>query len=71
VITEAPSSSTFIHETPYEPRAPIPGNLKISFLETNNTLPVIIAFDLKRGEDSSLLGLLEEQKETIEVENFL
>jgi hypothetical protein len=65
VSIEAPSSSTFIHETPYEPRAPIPGNLKISFLETNNTLPVIIAYDLIRGKESSLLGLLEEQKRLI------
>jgi hypothetical protein len=30
-----------------------------------------IAYDLPRGQESSLLGLLEEQKETIEVENFL
>jgi len=71
VSTKAHSSSTLILETPYEPRDPIPSNLKISFLETYNTLPVIIAYDLTRGEKSSLLGLLEEQKETIEVENFL
>jgi hypothetical protein len=31
VSTEAPSSSTLILEMPYEPRAPIPSNLKISF----------------------------------------
>jgi len=30
-----------------------------------------IAFDLPRGQESSFLGLLEEQKETIKVENFL
>jgi hypothetical protein len=71
VSTEAPSSSILILEMPYEPRAPIPSNLKISFFETNNTLLVIIAYDLTRGEESSLLGLLEEQKETIKVENFL
>jgi hypothetical protein len=29
-----------------------------------------IAYDLPRGQESSLLGLLEEQKETIKVENF-
>jgi hypothetical protein len=52
VSTEAPSSSTLILETPYEPQAPI-------------------AYDLPRGQESSLLGLLEEKKETIEVENFL
>jgi hypothetical protein len=52
VSTEAPSLSTLILETPYEPQAPI-------------------AHDLPRGQESSLLRLLEEQKETIEVENFL
>jgi hypothetical protein len=52
VSTEAPSSTTLILETLYEPRAPI-------------------AYDLPRGQESKLLGLLEEQKETIEVENFL
>jgi len=31
VSTEAPSSSTIILEMPYEPRAPIPGNLKFYF----------------------------------------
>jgi hypothetical protein len=71
VSTEAPSSSTPILETPYELQTPILDNLKISVLETNNTLLVIIAYDLRRGQESSLLGLLEEQKETIEVENFL
>jgi hypothetical protein len=30
-----------------------------------------IAYDLPRGQESSFLGLLEEQKETIKVENFL
>jgi hypothetical protein len=52
VSTEAPSSSTLILETSYEPQAPI-------------------VYDLPRGQKSSLLGLLEEQKETIEVEHFL
>jgi hypothetical protein len=52
VSTQAPSSSTLILETPYEPRASI-------------------AYDLPRGQESSFLGLLEEQKETIKVENFL
>jgi len=49
VSTEAPSSSTLILETPYEPRARIPGSLKISFLDTDNTLPVIVAYDLTRA----------------------
>jgi hypothetical protein len=52
VSTEAPSLSTLILKTPYEPRASI-------------------AYDLPRGQESSLLGLLEEQKETIKVENFI
>jgi hypothetical protein len=30
-----------------------------------------IACDLPKGQESSLLGILEEQKETIKVENFL
>jgi hypothetical protein len=71
VSSEAPSSSTLILETRYEPRARIPGNLKFSILETDNILWVIIAYDLIRGEESSLLALLEEQKETINLENFL
>jgi multidrug efflux pump subunit AcrA (membrane-fusion protein) len=71
VSTVAPSSSTLIVEMLYELRAPILGNLKISFLEKNSTLQVIIAYDLTKGNDSSLLGLLEEQKKTIKVENFL
>jgi hypothetical protein len=71
VSIEAPSSSTLILETPYEPRTLIPSNLKISFLETDNTLLVIIAYDLTRGEEGTLLGLFEKQKETIKVEKFL
>lgn len=45
VSTESPSSTTLILETPYEPRAHILGNLKISSSETDNTLLVIIAYD--------------------------
>jgi hypothetical protein len=52
VSTEAPSSSTLILKTPYEPRASI-------------------AYNLPRGKESSFLRLLEEQKETIKVENFI
>jgi hypothetical protein len=52
VSTKAPSSSTLILETPYEPLASI-------------------AYNLPRDQESSLLGILEEQKETIKVENFL
>jgi hypothetical protein len=40
-------------------------------LETPYEPRAPIAYDLPRGQESSLLGLLEEQKETIEVENFL
>jgi hypothetical protein len=49
----------------------IPGNLKISFLDIGDTLPVISSYYLPIGRESRLLGLLEEQKETIEVEKFL
>jgi len=40
-------------------------------LETPYEPRVSIAYDLPRGHESSFLGLLEEQKETIKVENFL
>jgi hypothetical protein len=40
-------------------------------LETPYEPRAPIAYDLPRGQESSLLGLLEEQKETIKVENFL
>jgi hypothetical protein len=40
-------------------------------LETPYEPRAHIACDLPRGQESSLLGILEEQKETIKVENFL
>jgi hypothetical protein len=40
-------------------------------LETPYEPQASIAYDLPKGQESSLLGLLEEQKETIKVENFL
>jgi hypothetical protein len=40
-------------------------------LETPYEPRAPIAYDLPRGQESSLLRLLEEQKETIKVENFL
>jgi hypothetical protein len=67
---EASSPSILIPEVPYELRALIPGNLKISFLDIGDTLPVISFYDLPIGQESRPLGLLEEQKETIEVEKF-
>jgi hypothetical protein len=36
----------------------------------DDTLLVISSYDLPRGRESRLLGLLEEQKETTEVEKF-
>jgi len=48
--------------------APSPSTL---ILETPYKPQAPIAYDLPRGQDSSLLGLLEEQKETIKVEKFL
>jgi hypothetical protein len=41
VSVEASSPSILIPEAPYELRALIPGNLKISFLDIGDTLPVI------------------------------
>jgi hypothetical protein len=70
VSTATSSPSSLISETPCEPRAPIPGNLKISFLDIDDILPVISSYDLPRGQENRLLGLLEEQKETTEVEKF-
>jgi hypothetical protein len=67
---EASSPSILIPEVPYELQALIPGNLKISFLDIGDTLPVISFYDLPIGQESRPLGLLEEQKETIEVEKF-
>jgi hypothetical protein len=40
-------------------------------LETPYEPQAPIACDLPRGQESSLLGILEEQKETIKIENFL
>jgi hypothetical protein len=40
-------------------------------LETPNESQAPIAYDLPRGQKSSLLGMLEEQKDTIKVEDFL
>jgi hypothetical protein len=70
VSAEASSPSILIHEAPYELRALIPGNLKFLFLDIGDSLPVISSYDLPIGQESRLLGLLEEQKETIEVEKF-
>jgi hypothetical protein len=71
VCAEASSPSILIPEVPYELRALIPSNLKISFLDIGDTLPVISSYDLPIGQESRSLGLLEEQKETIEVDKFL
>jgi hypothetical protein len=70
VSAEASSPPILIPEAPYELRALIPGNLKISFLDIGDTLPVISSYDLPIGQESRPLGLLEEQKETIEVEKL-
>jgi hypothetical protein len=70
VSAEASSPSILIPEAPYELRALIPGNLKISFLDIGDTFPVISFYDLPICQESRPLGLLEEQKETIEVEKF-
>jgi hypothetical protein len=68
VSTTTSSPSSLISETPREPRAPIPGNLKISFLDIDDIL-LVISY-LPRGQENRLLGLLEEHKETTEGEKF-
>ena len=70
VSTAASSPSILIPEMPYEPWAPILGNLKTSFLDIDVTLLVISSYDLPRGQESRLLRLLEEQKETTKVVKF-
>jgi hypothetical protein len=49
---------------------PIPDNLKSLFLGTDDTLSVIIAYELPKIQENSLLGMLEEHKETTEIEKF-
>ena len=66
--TATSSPSILISKTPYEPRALIPSNLKISVLDIDDTLSVISSYKLPRDQESRLLGLLEEQKETTKVE---
>jgi uncharacterized phage infection (PIP) family protein YhgE len=70
VSAEASSPSILILEVPYELRALISGNLKISFLDIGDTLPVISSYDLPRGQESKPLGLLVVKKETTKVEKF-
>jgi hypothetical protein len=70
VSTATSSPSSLIFETPCEPRAPIPRNLKISFLDIDDILLVISSYDLPKDQENRLLGLLEEHKETTEVEKF-
>jgi hypothetical protein len=45
VSTATSSPSSPIPETPCEPRAPILGNLKISFLDIDNILPVVRSYE--------------------------
>jgi hypothetical protein len=70
VSIAASSPSILIPEMPYVPRAPILSNLKTLFLDIDDTLPVISSYDLPRGQESRLLRLLEEQKETTKIEKF-
>ncbi|XP_059446496.1 uncharacterized protein LOC132178051 [Corylus avellana] len=44
---------------------PLPEKLKYAFLEANNTLLVIIVFDLQKDQEDSLLAVLKEHKEAI------
>jgi hypothetical protein len=43
----------------------LPDKLKYAFLGSNDTLPVIIALDLQKDQDDSLLEVLKEHKEAI------
>jgi hypothetical protein len=44
---------------------PLPAKLKYAYLGLNDTLPVIIAADLQKDQESSLLDVLKEHKEAI------
>jgi hypothetical protein len=44
---------------------PLPDKLKYAFLGSNDTLPVIIASDLQKDQEDSLLEVLREHKEAI------
>jgi hypothetical protein len=58
VSAKASSPSILILKAPYELRALILGNLKISFLDIGDTFPVISFYDLPICQDSRPLGLL-------------
>jgi hypothetical protein len=44
---------------------PLPDKLKSAFLSSNDTLPVIIASDLQKDQENSLLAVLKKHKEAI------
>jgi hypothetical protein len=44
---------------------PLADKLKYAFLGSNDTLPVIIAFDLQKDQESELISVLKEHKEAI------
>jgi hypothetical protein len=44
---------------------PLPDKLNYAFLGSNDTLPVIIASDLQKDQEDSMLAILNEHKETI------
>jgi hypothetical protein len=44
---------------------PLADKLKYAFLGSNDTLPVIIAFDLQEDQESELISVLKEHKEAI------
>jgi hypothetical protein len=65
---EAPQALHRVKGKEVSTEAPLSSTI---ILETPYEPRAPIACDLPRGQDSSLLGILEEQKETIKVENFL
>jgi hypothetical protein len=65
---EAPQALHWVKGEEVSTEAPLSSTL---ILETPYEPRAHIACDLPRGQESSLLGILEEQKETIKVENFL
>jgi hypothetical protein len=62
------SSTTLVPSLESPPKLelkPLPDKLKYAFLGSNDTLPIIIASDLQKDQEDSLLEMLKEHKEAI------
>ena len=64
-LTSSTSHVPSLESLPKLELKPLPNKLKYAFLGSNDTLPVIIASDLQKVQEDSLLEVLKEHKETI------